>query len=219
MIRLENIKFQYPQSDFKLEVKNQSFAKASKSALIGPSGFGKTTMLNMIAGIILPEEGEVSVEGATINKLSDSARRNYRISNIGFVFQDFRLVPYLTVLDNILLPFKINNSLKPDTGSLKKARELAEELKIEKLINKFPALLSHGERQRAAIARALINDPKIILADEPTGNLDPENKQRIKNILFAAIDRFKTTLITVTHDHEMLSGYDQIIDFKELRTY
>lgn len=217
MIRLENIKFQYPQSDFKLEVESLIFAKASKSALIGPSGFGKTTMLNIIAGIILPEEGEVGVEGAIINKLSDSARRNYRISNIGFVFQDFRLVPYLTVLDNILLPFKINNSLKPDAGTLKKARELAEELKIEKLINKFPALLSHGERQRAAIARALINDPKVILADEPTGNLDPENKQRIKNILFAAIDKFKTTLITVTHDHEMLSGYDQIIDFKELR--
>ncbi len=217
MIRLENIKFQYPQSDFKLEVESLIFAKASKSALIGPSGFGKTTMLNIIAGIILPEEGEVGVEGAIINKLSDSARRNYRISNIGFVFQDFRLVPYLTVLDNILLPFKINNSLKPDAGTLKKARELAEELKIEKLINKYPALLSHGERQRAAIARALINDPKVILADEPTGNLDPENKQRIKNILFAAIDKFKTTLITVTHDHEMLSGYDQIIDFKELR--
>ena len=217
MIRLENIKFQYPQSDFKLEVESLIFAKASKSALIGPSGYGKTTMLNIIAGIILPEEGEVGVEGATINKLSDSARRNYRINNIGFVFQDFRLVPYLTVLDNILLPFKINNSLKPDAGTLKKARELAEELKIEKLINKYPALLSHGERQRAAIARALINDPKVILADEPTGNLDPENKQRIKNILFAAIDKFKTTLITVTHDHEMLSGYDQIIDFKELR--
>ncbi len=217
MIRLENIKFQYPQSDFKLEVESLIFAKASKSALIGPSGYGKTTMLNIIAGIILPEEGEVGVEGATINKLSDSARRNYRINNIGFVFQDFRLVPYLTVLDNIMLPFKINNSLKPDAGSLKKARELAAELKIEKLINKFPALLSHGERQRAAIARALINDPKVILADEPTGNLDPENKQRIKNILFAAIDKFKTTLITVTHDHEMLSGYDQIIDFKELR--
>jgi putative ABC transport system ATP-binding protein len=217
VISLKNIKFQYPQSDFYMDIADLSFAKGSKTAVIGPSGFGKTTMLNMIAGILLPREGEVGIDGTTINHLKDGDRRNYRIGNIGFVFQDFRLLPYLSVLDNIMLTFKINNYIKPEADSMAKARALATELKIERLIKKYPAKLSHGERQRVAIARALVNSPKVILADEPTGNLDPANKEHIKNILFATIEKFDATLVTVTHDHEMLKGYDDIIDFKELQ--
>jgi putative ABC transport system ATP-binding protein len=217
MIQLENIKFQYPQSEFVLNIDQMTFPGGSKTAVIGPSGFGKTTMLNMIAGILLPQQGKVNVADATVNQLSDSDRRNFRIRNIGFVFQDFRLIPYLTVLDNILLTFKINNYLKPEPDSIDKAKALAADLNIDRLIKKYPAKLSHGERQRVAIARALINNPKVILADEPTGNLDPANKEHIKNLLFAAIEKFDATLVTVTHDHEMLKGYDDVIDFKELR--
>jgi len=218
MIQLKDIYFQYPQSDFNLNIENLSFADGSKTAVIGPSGFGKTTMLNLIAGILLPENGEVNIEDTLVNKLADKQRRNFRIQNIGFVFQDFRLVPYLNVLDNILLPFRINSALKPGSESSAQAKQLADELGIGKLNKKYPAKLSHGERQRVAIARALINKPKVILADEPTGNLDPVNKNHIKNILFDAVEKHGATLITVTHDHEMLDGFDNMIDFKNFKS-
>ena len=218
MIHLKDIQFRYAHSDFSLEVDALSFEQQSKTAVIGPSGFGKTTLLNLIAGILLPATGTVTVDKMVVNKLADSERRNFRIGKIGFVFQDFRLVPYLNVLDNILLPFRINAVLKPTPETLSKARQLAGELRIEKLIRKYPARLSHGERQRVAIARALVGNSKIILADEPTGNLDPANKQHIKNILFDTAEQHQATLITVTHDHEMLEGFDRIIDFKDLNT-
>ena len=216
MIQLKDIHFQYPQSDFDLNIDNLLFAERTKTAIIGPSGFGKTTMLNLLAGILVPESGEVEIASVIVNKLPDKDRRNFRIQNIGFVFQDFRLVPYLNVLDNVLLPFRINAVMKPHQESIHLAKELTNDLGIGKLIKKFPAKLSHGERQRVAIARALINKPKVILADEPTGNLDPANKTHIKNILFDAVEKHNSTLITVTHDHEMLAGFDEIIDFKYL---
>ena len=102
MIQLKDIQFHYPQSDFNLDIKELLFADESKTAIIGPSGFGKTTMLNLIAGILLPENGNVTVEDTVVNQLNDGERRNFRIQQIGFVFQDFRLVPYLNVLDNIM---------------------------------------------------------------------------------------------------------------------
>jgi len=218
MIQLKDVQFSYPQSDFKLDIDVLSFEKGSKTAIIGPSGFGKTTTLNLLAGILIPESGEISISNAIINKLSETQRRNFRIQNIGFVFQDFRLVPYLNVLDNILLPFQINTALKPNKNSKFLAKELANNLGIGGLIKKHPAKLSHGERQRVAIARALVNEPKVLLADEPTGNLDPDNKILIKDILFKAADKYKATLITVTHDHEMLDGFDEVVDFKIFKT-
>lgn len=217
MIQLKDIQFHYPQSDFNLGIKELLFADKSKTAIIGPSGFGKTTMLNLIAGILLPEHGSVTVEETVVNQMNDGERRNFRIQKIGFVFQDFRLVPYLNVLDNILLPFRINAVLGVGSDDTARANRLAEELGIGKMTRKFPAKLSHGERQRVAIARALINQPKVILADEPTGNLDPANKNHIKNILFQSVEKHGATLITVTHDHEMLDGFDNVIDFKNFK--
>ena len=217
MIQLKKIQFRYPESDFDLFISDLTFPESSKTAVIGPSGFGKTTMLNLIAGILLPDKGEVIVNNAILNSQSDKERRNYRIQNIGFIFQDFRLVPYLSVLDNILLPFRINSMIKPDADATTRAKSISEDLNIGKLIKKYPAKLSHGERQRVAIARALINKPKVLLADEPTGNLDPVNKLHIKDILFDVVGKYNTTLITVTHDHEMLDGFDNVIDFKNFK--
>jgi putative ABC transport system ATP-binding protein len=217
MIQLSAIRFSYPQSDFELGIDLMDFKEGSKTAIIGPSGFGKTTMLNLIAGILQPDAGQVKINESVINSLSEKERRNYRIQNIGFVFQDFRLVAYLSVLDNILLPYRINNIIKPDAESTSRAISIADDLNIGNLIKKFPAKLSHGERQRVAIARALINKPRILLADEPTGNLDPANKLHIKNILFDVVAKHRATLITVTHDHEMLTGFDHVIDFKNFK--
>jgi len=217
MVALENVFFQYPDAEFRLNIDNLSFEQGSKSAIIGTSGFGKTTMLNIIAGIITPQEGTVKVNDQIINKLEDSERRNFRIQRIGFIFQDFKLIPYLNVMDNILLPYRINSSISMNNETLQSAVSIAEELGIKDKMKKYPSKLSQGERQRVAICRALLNRPSLILADEPTGNLDPENKKKIMDILFDSVEKFKATLITVTHDHDMLRGFDRTIDFKNFQ--
>ncbi len=216
MIHLKNISYQYPNSDFHLSVESMQIKTGKKTALIGPSGFGKTTMLNLIAGILMPQKGAIEIDNLTVNGLPDKQRRNFRIQKIGFVFQDFKLLPYLTVMDNILLPFRINQVMTIESNSKTKAREVAASLNIADKLNKYPAKLSHGERQRVAIGRALLNKPSIILADEPTGNLDPDNKAHIMQILFDYVKEYGATLITVTHDHELLKGFDKIIDFQHL---
>jgi len=217
VILLKDILFHYPQSEFELKINRLAIDAGSKTAIIGPSGFGKTTLLNLIAGILIPDSGEITVGERAVHSLSDRDRRKFRIQNIGFVFQDFRLIPYLNVLDNILLPFRINPNLKPDRSSTGYTMQLADELGIEKLVKRYPAKLSHGERQRVAIARALINKPRLLLADEPTGNLDPANKHHIKKMLFNAVEKHNATLITVTHDHEMLEGFDNVVDFTTMK--
>jgi len=216
MINIENLKYSYPNSDFNLAVGTLSIEKGSRTAVIGPSGFGKTTLLNLIAGILQPQRGDVKVNGTNVSQLSDSERRNFRIREVGFVFQDFKLLEYLNVLDNILLPFRINRSLEISKDVKSVAKDTAASLNIEDKLRKHPSRLSHGERQRVAICRALVNKPAIILADEPTGNLDPDNKAHIMQILFDYVDNYNSTLVTVTHDHELLKGFQQIVDFKEL---
>jgi putative ABC transport system ATP-binding protein len=175
-------------------------------------------MLNLIAGIIPTLAGEIQVNDKQINHLTDKERRDYRIREIGFVFQDFKLLEYLSVLDNILLPFRINKILKVGSKSKELAKNLAQSLDIADKLSKYPSKLSHGERQRVAICRALLNNPSILLADEPTGNLDPDNKKHIMDILFNYVKDYGSTLITVTHDHDLLKGFDTIIDFQTLTT-
>ncbi len=218
MISLKNISFQYPNSDFHLEFGELAFQSGSKTAVIGPSGFGKTTLLNLISGIYTPQKGSVAVNGKTINRMTDSERRTFRLTNIGFIFQDFKLLDYLKVIDNILLSFRINKAQILNKTIRMRAKEIASLLDIEDKLNKYPNKLSQGERQRVAICRALLNDPSIILADEPTGNLDPENKQKIMRILFDYVKDRDSSLITVTHDHELLKDFDRIVNFKELYT-
>jgi len=217
MIQINKIKFNYPNSDFHLYVEELTINDKHKTAVIGPSGFGKTTMLNLIAGILVPDSGRVNVNDKEISNYSESDRRNYRISEIGFVFQDFRLLEYLSVLDNILLPYRINSIVQLNKNVRSNALKLAKKMSIDDKLGKYPSKLSHGERQRVAICRALLNNPKIILADEPTGNLDPANKKHIMEILYNYVDSYDSTLITVTHDHELLKGFDKIIDFKDFQ--
>jgi putative ABC transport system ATP-binding protein len=217
-INVKGVRFQYPNSDFKLSIDNLSFHSGSRTAIIGPSGFGKTTLLNLISGISIPERGQIEVAGIHLSTLSDSGRRTFRLTHIGFVFQDFKLMDYLKVQDNILLPYRINTVLKLNEHARKRAAVLSASLGIEGKLNKYPDKLSQGERQRVAICRALIHEPQILLADEPTGNLDPENKRMIMEMLFDYVKERGATLINVTHDHELLKDFDRIIDFKEIYT-
>jgi putative ABC transport system ATP-binding protein len=217
VIKVKNLKFQYPRSTFELNIPDLRIEKGEKVAVIGPSGSGKTTLLNILSGIIIAEAGHVEFNGHQINSMSDKELRNIRINQIGFVFQDFKLLEYLTVYDNILLPYRINSSMPGISGKGERARELCNHLGVGDKLSKFPKHLSHGEKQRIAISRALINDPPLVLADEPTGNLDPENKTKILEILFKMSDANNSTLITVTHDHELLGGFNRVIDFSDFQ--
>ncbi|MEE9612676.1 MAG: ABC transporter ATP-binding protein [Desulfatiglandales bacterium] len=213
MITIRNLEFHYIEGDFRLSIPELTVAKSEKVAVIGPSGSGKTTLLNLIAGIITPINGSVSVGNIQVNELNDAGRRDFRITNIGFVFQDFELLDYLNVLDNILHPYRITSALVLDKRVRVRAATLAKEMGIGDKLKRPANDLSQGEKQRAAICRALIPHPKLILADEATGNLDPANKTRILDLLFRSVKDHETTLLAVTHDHELLKRFDRVVDF------
>ena len=215
MIKIENLEFHYDAGDFRLLIPELTVPQAEKTAFIGPSGSGKTTLLNLVAGIFLPRAGLVTVDAFIVSKLNDSERRNFRIQNIGFVFQDFELIDYLNVLDNILHPYRITGALTLDMDVRARAVQLAEEMGIADKLKRHPNDLSQGEKQRVAICRSLLPSPKVVLADEATGNLDPANKTKILDLLFRSVETHGATLLAVTHDHELLSRFDRVIDFQD----
>ncbi len=217
MIEIKKLVFQYPSGEFNLNIKAFEVQASEKVAVIGPSGSGKTTLLNLISGIYTPNSGEVVVANQKISDSKDSVRRNFRIQNVGFIFQDFELLSYLNILDNILHPYRITNALKLDESVRERAKILAEQMGISDKLNRKTGNLSQGEKQRVAICRALLPKPKLILADEATGNLDPENKNKILDLLFESVSKDKTTLLAVTHDHELLPRFDRVIDFNDFR--
>jgi putative ABC transport system ATP-binding protein len=219
MIAINNLEFSYPTGNFFLQIPEFSVEKHEKLAVIGPSGTGKTTLLNLVAGIIVPSRGSISVNDTAVNQLNDAQRRQFRITSIGFVFQDFELLDYLNVYDNILHPYRITKALHLDSPVRQRARKLAEEMDIGDKLKRRSTDLSQGERQRAAICRALLSQPRLILADEATGNLDPENKTRILDLLFRAVEEHDTTLLAVTHDHELLKRFDRIVDFRDFKDF
>lgn len=214
MIELTNIKFKYKQSDFRLQFDSIKADTQKAVALIGPSGCGKTTLMSLIAGILPPQSGRILINNEEINSITDKQRRLFRIQNIGFVFQDFALLEYLNLYENILHPYRINSALTLDTLVKKRASNLAEKVGISKRLKNYPAQTSVGEQQRCAIARALLNEPSVILADEPTGNLDPKNKRAILEILIQYVKDHEATLLVATHDYDLLEYFDEVIDFK-----
>ena len=215
MIKINNLEFHYDAGDFRLLIPELTVLQAEKTAFIGPSGSGKTTLLNLIAGIFLPRAGMVTVDAFIVSKLNDSERRNFRIKNIGFVFQDFELIDYLNVLDNILHPYRITGALTLEMDVRVRAVQLSEEMGISDKLKRHPNDLSQGEKQRVAICRSLLPSPKVVLADEATGNLDPANKTKILDLLFRSVEAHGATLLAVTHDHELLSRFDRVIDFQD----
>ncbi len=217
MISINNLDFRYSDGDFRLLIQDFTVARSEKVAIIGPSGSGKTTLLNLMAGIVTPMEGTVNVGDVDVTNLSDNERRDFRIMNIGFVFQDFELIDYLTIMDNILHPYRITSALAFNGTTKTRARELADQMGIGDKLKRHPNDLSQGEKQRAAICRALLPGPGLILADEATGNLDPSNKIRILDLLFRSVEDHNSTLIAVTHDHELLKRFDRVVDFKDFQ--
>ena len=214
MIALDNLNFEYPQTGFRLAVESLEIARGEKVAVVGPSGSGKTTLLNLIAGILIPDSGSVTVNDIQVSQLSDAQRRNFRIANVGFVFQQFELIGYLSVFDNIRLAYLINNSLSETAETGERVKQLAEAVGIADKLRRPIHQLSQGEQQRVAICRALLTNPDLILADEPTGNLDPDNKQRILDVLFEQVDHGGQTLLVITHDMEIVERFERQVDFR-----
>ena len=215
LVNIQGLHFTYPGTPFKLHIDQLQLATHQHTACIGPSGSGKSTLLRLMAGILTPQSGTVEVLGNPIHTMSDARRRAFRLKNIGMVFQDFALIDYLNVQDNILLPYRISPALQLDDAVRKRSKDLAQSTGLGKYLNRFPAQLSQGERQRLAICRALLPQPRLILADEPTGNLDPENKSTIVQLLKDQAAENEATLIMVTHDHDLLKGFDHSIDFSK----
>lgn len=204
-------------SGFELNIERLVVEGGEKVAVVGPSGSGKTTLLNLISGICVPDAGKIEVHDTVVSDLGDSDRRNFRIQRIGSVFQQFELVEYLSVRENILFPYLINNSLNIDGMVRQRVEELAGAVGIDDKLNRRVTSLSQGEQQRVAICRAILPRPKLILADEPTGNLDPTNKRKILELLFGQCAENNLTLVAVTHDLNILKGFNRTIDFEDFR--
>ncbi len=218
MIRIDSLEFSYPGAEFQLLIPALHVSPGEKIAVIGPSGSGKTTLLNLVAGILIPRHGRVDCAGVEVSSLEDRQRRDFRISTIGFVFQDFELLDYLDVLDNILHPYRITSALRLTNEVRQRARELAQQLGIGDKLHRRIDHLSQGEKQRVAICRALLPSPRLVLADEATGNLDPRNKDHILELLFRSVETHDATLLAVTHDHELLPHFDRVVDFSDFRS-
>lgn len=216
-IAVEQLRFAYPGRAFELRIEALRIASGSAAAVVGPSGSGKTTLLRLLAGIHRPSAGEVRVGQVSVGRLSDTQRRAFRIQQVGFVFQDFQLIEYLNVEQNIRLPFRLNRALRWDEAAAKRLEELMGQLGIADKRKRGVERLSQGEKQRVAIARALIAQPRVVLADEPTGNLDGANKRRIVEMLFEQARQRGATLVMVTHDRELLGDFERVIDFEAVQ--
>jgi ABC-type lipoprotein export system ATPase subunit len=215
MIAISDLEFQFPQSDFRLAVPSLKIAAGERVVIVGPSGSGKTTLLNLISGILSPSRGTIRVGNGEMNALGDAARRAFRVAKIGLAFQNFELVGYLDAFENILLPYRLNPALRLTPEIERRVEELARDTGIEHRLRYFPHRLSQGEKQRVAICRAVLPQPPLLLADEPTGQLDPSAKGRVVDLLFQQVERSGATLVMVTHDTEVAGRFPRVINCRE----
>lgn len=188
-----------------------SLASAQQVALRGESGSGKTTLLHLIAGILTPDRGTVTLEGDNMTEASEAERDRLRARNLGIVFQTFNLLQGHTVLENVLLGMAFGRGPHPPA-----ARQLLERVGLGHRLHHFPRQLSSGQQQRVAVARALANHPRLILADEPTGNLDPRNGREVLALLRETCRENRAALLLVSHDETALRDFEQVLDFAEL---
>ena len=195
-------------SNINLTIKNGEFI-----IICGKSGSGKSTMLNMISGIDSPTSGEIWVDGAPLHTLTSDQLAQWRGKRVGIVFQFFQLMPTLNALENILLPMEFVDTI-PRHQQRSKAKELLERVGVSKLAKKFPHTLSGGEKQRVAIARALANNPDLIVADEPTGNIDTENTAIIHSLFNKLVDEGKT-VVYVTHEQQLKLAYTRLLNVED----
>lgn len=213
VLAAENLTKAFPSGEREIIVLDHvSFTVRQGEAvsIIGPSGSGKTTLLGLCAGLDVATSGTLSLMGFTLNAMDEDDRAYIRNQFIGFVFQNFQLLATLTALENVMVPLE----LRGEKGVEARARELLERVGLGDRTHHYPSQLSGGEQQRVAIARAFITSPKVLFADEPTGNLDEENASRITDLLFQINREEKTTLVLVTHNLELAERTERILQMK-----
>ncbi len=216
MLKLEHVKKTYAQPDGSrvpiLDIDEFNIDAGEQVVLIGPSGCGKTTMLHTIAGITKPDSGKVFVDGIELTRFSEAARDRIRANKLGYVFQTFNLLPGFSAYENVLLGM----SFAKGKVSTARAKGLLEKIGLGHRLNNKPHQLSVGEQQRVAIARALANRPALLLADEPTANVDPGNQKQIIDLIIDSCREENVALLMVTHSMEVASRFDRVVKLDEL---
>ncbi len=212
MIKVTNIKKSFDNLRV-LKGINIDVKKGEIVSVVGPSGAGKTTLLQIIGTLSTPDSGELLINGTNVNSLSQKLLSKFRNENIGFVFQFHHLLPEFTAIENICMPAFIKGISKKEAS--KKAMELLDFLNLTNRAEHKPAEMSGGEQQRVAVARALINKPAIVLADEPSGNLDTKNKKDLHNLFFTLREKFNQTFVIITHNNELAEMSDRIIKLED----
>ena len=213
ILKIENLSKTYRSGSRELTVLkdiNFSVGQGESVAIIGSSGSGKTTLLGLCAGLDKPSQGTVDLYGKTINHLSEDERAALRNEHVGFIFQNFQLIPTLTALENVMIPLE----LKGKSGAAAVAKDLLTRVGLGKRMDHYPSQLSGGEQQRVSLARAFSNEPKLLFADEPTGNLDEDTSGSIEELMFDLNKEKGTTLIIVTHDNDLAAKTGRTIRLK-----
>jgi putative ABC transport system ATP-binding protein len=215
IIHLQAVRFRWPGQDADLLFIPELIVNQGEHLFIqGPSGSGKTTLLNLLTGINLPSAGSVNVLGIPLESLNNIRRDQFRADHLGVIFQQFNLLPYLSLLENVQLPCGFSQRKRAKAGDIQTtARRLLTHLRIpESLLNQSVDKLSVGQQQRTAVARALIGSPEIVIADEPTSALDSNNRDRFLELLFQETEEQESTLIFVSHDQQIATHFAQVID-------
>jgi lipoprotein-releasing system ATP-binding protein len=212
MINAKNIHKSFGELEV-LKGVDLSVTKGEIVSIVGPSGAGKTTLLQILGTLDKPNAGEVLVDGIDFSKLNEKELAAFRNKHIGFIFQFHQLLPEFTALENVMIPALI--ARKDNKKTTQKAKQILAYLQLSDRMEHKPSELSGGEKQRVAVARALINDPSLILADEPSGSLDSKNKDELHRLLFDLRDRFGLTVVIVTHDKELAALSDRVIEMKD----
>lgn len=219
IVKIESLRFQWSKNNnFKIFVPKLEVGRGKKVLFLGESGSGKTTLLSLICGFLEPLSGSISINDKIISDLTSTNKDAYRSDNIGIIFQQFNLLPYANVIDNIILPlyFSKQRSKKVE-NKINAAMNLCDQLRLpESILNQKASNLSVGQQQRVAVARALIGSPSIIVADEPTSSLDTEAQELFLDLMFDQISKNSSTLLMVSHDKSLTNYFDQVIDISEI---
>lgn len=216
-----NVRFAYRGGRDVLSIPELTIARGERAFLFGPSGSGKTTLLGLLAGVLAPTAGELRVFGADLGAMSPARRDAFRAEHIGYVFQMFNLIPYLSVKDNITLACRLSAARRARLGAVSlddAARAIASELEIDPLLGERVTELSVGQQQRVAAARALLGAPELIVADEPTSALDTDRREAFLKLLFASCERAGATLVFVSHDLTLRPLFSRALDLASLNT-
>lgn len=214
MIEISDLRFAYPGGEFRLSVHDLRLRPGEAVAILGPSGCGKSTLLRLITGLLQAEAGRIRLGHDELSGMTPHEQREFRLRQIGLVFQDFALLDYLTVEENILLPMRLGGLANHDVTS--HAASLATRLEIDRHWNRLAGELSQGERQRVAIARALAHQPAFVFADEPTASLDAKRRDLVGSLLLDYSRQRQAPMIVVTHDPPLQSRFDRALNFEEI---